>query len=384
MNRWGPLVMMAVLLSTASFVRGQSKVDVQLKTKKRDLDEVKTQLEKKRREIADLEKKAHQINKKVKLTQDEIDDVEKSLLYTMEKTTHVENDLAHSKSQHDRLVQKIEERKHSITESIQMYLVSAQLSGSNAALPTYSRQILRSQLRDFEELKTGRKLTSEELAELTATYMTMQRELQGQQSHLKNLKSIKSDTETSLKKTLSRRQVVDKEVEDLAHTAEELAALIDVLRSTAKTEKEAEIRARQKKIAMGVSPILPHSLPWPVAGKVIRSFGRQKHPTLGTPYISNGLLIQAPRQSAVKAVGNGTVLYAGEFMNYGPMVVIEHKGDWFSVYGKLNNWTVEKGQKIKKGEPIGVTGVTDQSEYLAYFELRFFGKPTNPAPWLTR
>ena len=135
---------------------------------------------------------------------------------------------------------------------------------------------------------------------------------------------------------------------------------------------------------MGSSPILAHSLPWPSPGKVSTRFGRQTDPKLGSTLISNGVIITASDRARVTAVADGKVLYAGNFMGYGNMVVIEHPGDWYSVYGHLSDWSVEKGQEIKKGAPVGRTRPRIGGQYECYFELRFYGKPVDPTPWLAR
>jgi septal ring factor EnvC (AmiA/AmiB activator) len=69
-------------------------------------------------------------------------------------------------------------------------------------------------------------------------------------------------------------------------------------------------------------------------------------------------------------------------MSYGAMTVIEHPGDWYTVYGRLEKWTVERGQAIKAGDAVGATGVGADGNSETYFELRFYGKPTDPMPWL--
>jgi septal ring factor EnvC (AmiA/AmiB activator) len=118
-------------------------------------------------------------------------------------------------------------------------------------------------------------------------------------------------------------------------------------------------------------------------GKIQTKFGRQDNPKTGTTYISNGILIVSD-DDLVRAVADGKVLYAGQFMSYGSMTVMEHLGDWYSVYGHLAKWDVEKGQELKKGDPIGQARLSTNGKKETYFELRFYGKPTDPLPWLSQ
>ena len=75
------------------------------------------------------------------------------------------------------------------------------------------------------------------------------------------------------------------EIRGLKQNAEELASLIEVLRSKVKQDADEEKRSRKEREMTGRSPILPRSLPWPVKGKVVMRFGRQEQgsmPPCGT------------------------------------------------------------------------------------------------------
>src|SRR5262249_35175441 len=98
------------------------------------------------------------------------------------------------------------------------------------------------------------------------------------------------------------------------------------------------------------------SLLWPAAGGVRSGFGRHKHPRFDTYTVQNGVEIEAPPESPVQAVYEGTVVFADRFRGYGLMVVLDHGGKHHSLYAHLADTSVEVGQKIAAGDVLGTVG----------------------------
>lgn len=91
---------------------------------------------------------------------------------------------------------------------------------------------------------------------------------------------------------------------------------------------------------------------WPVDksnNKILKHFKDTKAYTI----------IQSPSGSAVKAISDGVVKFAGTSqsegtLGYGKMVVVKHDNpSRITVYAKLGNTNVKRGQKVKKGQKIG-------------------------------
>jgi septal ring factor EnvC (AmiA/AmiB activator) len=130
-------------------------------------------------------------------------------------------------------------------------------------------------------------------------------------------------------------------------------------------------------------PAFKGNLPWPVAGRVRIGFGRRKHPKFDTYTIENGIEIAAPEGAAVTAVHEGTVAFADRFRGYGLMVVLDHGGKHHTLYAHLADVRVQPGQQVAAGQVLGVVGSSVEGPGL-YFEVRFQGRPEDPADWLTR
>ncbi len=66
----------------------------------------------------------------------------------------------------------------------------------------------------------------------------------------------------------------------------------------------------------------------------------------------------------VRAIADGKVVHTNTvsgFSNYGRFVVIEHQwdgADYYSLYAHLNSIAVQPGQRVKRGERIGIMGHT--------------------------
>jgi septal ring factor EnvC (AmiA/AmiB activator) len=91
---------------------------------------------------------------------------------------------------------------------------------------------------------------------------------------------------------------------------------------------------------------------------------------------SQGLIFSARAGSVVVAPLGGTVRYAGEFRNYGKIVLIEHKNKFHSLVAGLGKVDTFVGQRVDAGEPVGI--LPEQSGRL-YYELRYQGEPVNPS-----
>jgi septal ring factor EnvC (AmiA/AmiB activator) len=124
-------------------------------------------------------------------------------------------------------------------------------------------------------------------------------------------------------------------------------------------------------------------LDWPVAGDVIYRFGRQQLPN-NTTILWHGIGIATPPGTPVRAIAAGTVRIALPLGTYGPSVIIDHGGGFYTVYGFLSDIAVRQGQSVLKGQTIGQSGGenSDQGPHI-HFEIRGRdGQALDPIAWL--
>ncbi|TLQ39027.1 peptidoglycan DD-metalloendopeptidase family protein [Streptomyces marianii] len=118
----------------------------------------------------------------------------------------------------------------------------------------------------------------------------------------------------------------------------------------------------------------------------------------GTPYHQRGPMWSSgyhtgidfvvPIGTPIESIGPGTVVTAGPGGAYGNQVVIRHPDGMFSQYAHLSRLTVSKGQKVKGGTRIGLSGATGNvSGPHLHFEIRTgpdYGSDVSPIPYLRK
>lgn len=120
-------------------------------------------------------------------------------------------------------------------------------------------------------------------------------------------------------------------------------------------------------------------LPAPIAGKVAAKFGAKR----GDGPAWRGMFIKAPEGTEVHAVAAGRVVFANWMRGWGNVIIVNHGGEYLSIYGFNQTLLKQAGDAVKAGEIIANAGSTGGNEESGlYFELRHLGKPIDPAGWV--
>lgn len=109
------------------------------------------------------------------------------------------------------------------------------------------------------------------------------------------------------------------------------------------------------------------------------AFGRRFHPIYHVWKMHTGIDLTAPTGTPVYAAGDGVVFRADVAGGYGNHVRINHGYGYVTLYGHLSKILVRAGQKVKRGDLIGLVGSTgtSTSPHLHY-EVRVNGDFVNP------
>jgi septal ring factor EnvC (AmiA/AmiB activator) len=119
-------------------------------------------------------------------------------------------------------------------------------------------------------------------------------------------------------------------------------------------------------------------LSWPVAGKLIASFGQTR--AGGVKW--DGVLLSGTQGSAVRAVYHGRVVYADWLSGLGLLTIIDHGDGYLSLYGHNERLYKEVGERVTAGDTIATVGDSGgRSTPALYFEIRKAGRPIDPKPW---
>ena len=134
------------------------------------------------------------------------------------------------------------------------------------------------------------------------------------------------------------------------------------------------------------------ALAWPVAGTVLNHFDEPDAARVRRP----GLVVGAPPLALVTAPADAVVRYAGPFLEYGYVVVLEPDSETMVVLAGLARLRVATGQRVLRGEFLGLMGghAPDVEEYVMspeadtgagggetlYIEVRHGRGPVDPEP----
>jgi septal ring factor EnvC (AmiA/AmiB activator) len=117
----------------------------------------------------------------------------------------------------------------------------------------------------------------------------------------------------------------------------------------------------------------------PITGKVAARFGAKR----GDGPVWRGIFFKAAEGTEVRAVGPGRVAYAAWMRGWGNVIIVNHGGEYLSIYGFNQTLLKHAGDAVKAGEIIASAGSTGGNEESGlYFELRHLGKPIDPAGWV--
>lgn len=122
---------------------------------------------------------------------------------------------------------------------------------------------------------------------------------------------------------------------------------------------------------------------WPLKGRLTSLFGPRIHPIYHTPDFHTGIDLAVPVGTPVHAAAAGKVVQAGWQGGYGLLLVIDHGNGLSTYYGHLSEVLVRVGQFVEQGQVVARSGNTGLSTgpHL-HFEIRRFGEPVDPLPWL--
>jgi hypothetical protein len=119
--------------------------------------------------------------------------------------------------------------------------------------------------------------------------------------------------------------------------------------------------------------------------RVTSTFGPRTNPVTGNLRVHQGLDLAAPLGTSVYPAKAGTVIKLGYDPIYGNYVIVQHSGNWTSLYGHLSEISTALQKDVQSGTLIGKVGSTGQSTgpHL-HFELRQDGTAQDPGKYLLK
>jgi len=166
--------------------------------------------------------------------------------------------------------------------------------------------------------------------------------------------------------------------EIVVSTSKKLNELKKELYIQSKSYDELILLAKNKETMLenlpAIQPVLNKNLKYMASG-----YGWRIDPIYHTRRFHAGMDFTAPVGTNVFATGNGVVVSAGWEQGYGNCVQINHGYGYITLYGHMSAIKIRNGQKVKRGDIIGLVGSTGKSTgpHLHY-EVHFKGQIMNP------
>jgi len=221
-------------------------------------------------------------------------------------------------------------------------------------------QRINASLQLLTMLEQEKQMEKQELAKLIATNKLLQEQVAQSKIERKQLLAkIKQDYQNK-RTQLSRLKKNEKKLKNLISTLEKVR----------QTETVSKIAARPFAKLKG-------KLPWPVQGKIVRSFGSRRSDSKW-----NGVLMRAKEGKKIKSIAHGQVVFSDWFKGYGLLVIIKHDKNFMSLYAFNQSLYSEVGDWVNAGDTIATLGNSGgRNKAGLYFEIRKKNKPLNPKKW---
>jgi septal ring factor EnvC (AmiA/AmiB activator) len=192
--------------------------------------------------------------------------------------------------------------------------------------------------------------------------------------------SVLTDIRSKKSLELAAIEVFKENAKNLDMTIRQLGRTADLEKKSAAKNMEALSRALQDSFTARKG-----LLKLPVKGKIKNSFGTYRNKKFNTKNFRSGIDISADRGEPVYSVFPGRVLYSSWFKGYGNMLIIDHGGHYYTVYAHVEEVFKKKGEVVEDNEVIATVGDTGlMAGPGLYFEVRYHGKPLDPAKWIKK
>ncbi|MBV6322734.1 murein hydrolase activator EnvC family protein [Duganella violaceipulchra] len=158
------------------------------------------------------------------------------------------------------------------------------------------------------------------------------------------------------------------------------------LKPAPREEEPAKPAAKAADIAL--APAVPSGAPFvslkgqlrpPVSGKIAAKFGTKR----GDGPSWKGVFIRTGEGAEIRSVASGKVIFSDWLRGFGNMIIVDHGGQYWSIYGNCESLLKRVGDVVKPGDSIASAGNSGGNEESGlYFELRHQGTAFDPAGWV--
>ncbi|MBI4562070.1 MAG: peptidoglycan DD-metalloendopeptidase family protein [Candidatus Rokubacteria bacterium] len=372
----------------------QRKVDATIRDKERTLQQTQRQLREEEAKAQEARKREASVLAELEAVDRKLSEKRRELARLDGLTRKAEAEIAALEAEIRRLEQRRVSQQHLLARRLRvLYKLHSRggvlpmiLGGDDPVVQAVQLRHLTTLARVDARLIQEYRVTEDSLADRKAEGEVRKRDLSALRAQVAQERA-EVDREAARRRTLlakvrDQRAYHERMVGELSEAARRLEALIKELQAKSRRVVKAPAPTGIEAPAVGFGT-LRGRLPWPAEGRVVSAFGEQVHPRFGTRTFRSGIDIEASEGTEIVAVYAGQVVYTGWFKGYGNLMILDHGSDYYTLYAHAAEIRVKEGEDVRQGQVIGTVGDTGSlAGSRLYFEVRYQGRPQDPAGWL--
>ncbi len=338
---------------------------------------------------------------------DEIEEVDKEIEEKNQALKDLQEEFENEKIRFNKAVVKAYKTRKSINKLA--FIFSAPTFRTALKRLRYLRKLGEYQQHLIDEIKKRASEVSIGLNELEKTKTEKNTLLTGEENEKKDLEKDKSQKTQMVKKLTSEEKLLRKRIANNEKAIRNLNNAISNLIAKEIAAQKRAAAAKAKNASKGSNPgnsknsskssaiaATPEAkalgsdfasnkgaLPWPIdKGFVSQGFGTHPHPDLqNITIVNNGIDITTSTGSEARAVFKGTVTAIIQIPGQEKAVLVSH-GTFFTVYSRLSEVYVSKGQTINAKQALGKVWTDDEGRTILQFQVWQGQNKQNPALWI--
>ena len=399
-----------------------TKEKANLESQKKD---IKNTLSSIKKDIAQKQSRAKSAEEELKESEKAISKSNRSLKELSEKKTAATARLADLKTEAKIVGLQVGEAEDVVTSIAQAQFLNSMrhpwqtaIEGGNPNEVSRRSAVLgylaQEQTRTINRLENRQKNIEAVAKKTEETRKELVRIESEEQKNRASLEKEKSSRSVALNRLRGEIKTQQDRYEQLVKNDRELSSLIAKIdRQIEAAEKQERLEAEKRRLAaeksrttpakrtpqkttpkvdtsrLAIAPVqgnfgaLKGKLTVPVKGTIAATYGQRREGAASSlPW--RGLLIRAKAGESVHATAPGTVVFSDWMRGFGNLLILDHGSNYLSVYANNESLFKSVGDTVAQGETIASVGNSGGEESPGlYFELRYKGKPFDPAKWLT-
>jgi murein hydrolase activator len=250
-----------------------------------------------------------------------------------------------------------------------IYLLSQITRAQSGLLST-----VRAEVEKLRKIELEQREQSKKLAEIEAAEKASREALLAQRTARR---AVLDKVSAQIRAQQKEFQGLQKDEARLSRLVTEIVKVIAETPRSARPDSPAEREQSTRPFSS-----LRGNLAFPARGAIAHTFGTVR-PDGGPSW--KGMFIRAGGGEEVRAVAAGRVVYAEWMRGFGNLLILDHGGEYLTIYGNNEALLRSVGDWVRSGEPIATVGASGGGQETGlYFEMRHEGKAFDPARWLAR